>query len=66
MKCPECGGKLKVVDVVQTDDNRTLRKKRCDDCNRVLYTSEIVIIINHEFMSTWSEHARYNGRKEKE
>jgi len=65
MTCPNCGGRLKVIDVVQTDDNRTLRKKRCDDCAMVIYTSEIAIVVDHEFMSTWSEHARYTGRKEK-
>lgn len=65
MKCPWCFGRLKVLDVVHTDDNRTLRKKKCDDCGRVTYTSESVVVADYEFMSAWSEHARYNGRKEK-
>lgn len=65
MTCPWCFGRLKVIDVVQTDDNRTLRKKKCDECARVIYTSESVAVADYEFMSTWSEHARYNVRKEK-
>ena len=65
MTCPECGGRLKVIDVVQTDDNRTLRKKKCDGCSRIIYTSESVVDADHKFMSTWSEHARYTVRKEK-
>ena len=66
MKCPWCFGRMRVLDVVHTDNNRTLRKKRCDDCSRVIYTSEKVVDADYEFMSTWGEHARYNGRKEKE
>lgn len=41
MVCPNCGGKLSVLDVRQDPkDNETYRKKECRSCHYVAFTIE--------------------------
>lgn len=41
MNCPNCGGKLHVLDVRQDiNTNETCRKKECYDCHYIVFTRE--------------------------
>lgn len=42
MKCPECGGNVK-VDETRSSDFENIRRRICRKCGNVFYTSEIEI-----------------------
>lgn len=39
MECPKCGGKLRVLDNTSLD-GVTYRKRRCNECGKVIWTTE--------------------------
>lgn len=61
MTCPKCGGRLNVLDVVNTTRNQTYRKRRCPKCNLIFFTSEEIVNPDKEFKEDWCA----NYRKEK-
>lgn len=61
MTCPECGGRLRTLDVVNTTRNQTYRKRKCTGCNSIFFTSEEFVKADAEFKEDW----RANYRKEK-
>lgn len=62
MKCQKCGGRLKVIDTVHTDENEIYRKRKCIDCEHTIYTAEYMIFPNAEFMDEW--HAAYRKKEQ--
>ena len=59
MKCPKCGGKVRVVDNVQNSiDNETYRRRICESCNYNFYTSEMEIEPTERFFEDWSKNYR--------
>ena len=39
MNCPECGGKVRVMDVVN-DCERVIRRRKCKECDHLFFTIE--------------------------
>ena len=64
MKCPECKGKLKVLDIVHDEENlETYRLKKCKECGHSLYTIEMeVLCVDEKFKRTWKRNHRYNKK----
>ena len=62
MKCQKCGSKLKVLDTVYPDENKTYRRRRCPDCDRIFYTCEYMVTIDKEFMDEWYASQKMNLR----
>ena len=66
MTCPECNGRVKVLDVVHvTTDNETYRKKKCCDCGFEFYTTEFVVEPDVTFRKLWTEYNRTNSKNRK-
>ena len=64
MKCPKCGGKLKVIDCVPTPEE-VMRRRRCLDCGRDLYTMEFEVQANQEYFNEWAANHRANAAARK-
>ena len=61
MKCPDCGGEVKVIDsVFNIDQNEILRKRKCKDCDHIFYTIEFEIEYDTNARETWYRYARYS------
>lgn len=62
MTCPRCGGKVRVIDSVNDpDENEIYRKRKCEDCELVFYTSECEVRADTYFRSKWYRyHRAYN------
>ena len=61
MKCPDCGGDVKVMDsVFNTDQNEVLRKRKCKDCGHVFYTIEFEIEYDTNTKETWNRYCRWS------
>ena len=58
MTCPKCGGRVTVKDVVQTSENHTYRKKKCNECGLIFYTSEEIVPFAGEFKAEWNANYR--------
>lgn len=59
MVCPRCGGKIRVVDSVNnTDENETYRRKKCDDCELVFYTTEYEVRRDQQLVYRWHKYHR--------
>jgi transcriptional regulator NrdR family protein len=41
MKCPDCNGKLRVIDCTGTD-TEMYRKRECESCGKTLYSIEVI------------------------
>lgn len=53
MKCPKCGGKMRVLDLVHTDNNETYRRKRCQACEHEIHTVEFEVEVDEKFSMEW-------------
>ena len=62
-KCPKCGEKTKVMDIVHGPD-KTYRRRRCRVCGRIFYTLETPIEMTEKDHFWW--HAWYRQKKKKE
>lgn len=53
MKCPNCGGNVRVRDTTYTEENEIYRKRSCLNCGHVFYTMEFAIEANDKFLKDW-------------
>lgn len=53
MNCIKCGGKIRVVDLVHTNDNETYRRKRCKTCGNEFFTIEFEAEADEKFIMEW-------------
>ena len=60
MVCPKCGGKVHVVDNVNTNENETYRQKECLKCRHVFYTVEFEVDNDKSLKDTWKNNHRRN------
>ena len=60
MVCPKCGGKIHVVDNVNTNENETYRQKECRKCGHVFYTVEFEVDNDKNLKDTWKNNHRRN------
>lgn len=59
MKCPKCGGKIIVIDIVQDDDdNKTYRKRKCLNCDHIFFTTEFEAERTYLFINNWQKKHR--------
>jgi transcriptional regulator NrdR family protein len=64
--CPECNGKLTVVDGVHIPDmNEYRRHKVCTQCGRDIYTTEFIVDPDERFRDEWYKHHRDRNRYKK-
>lgn len=65
MICPECSGKLNVVDTVR-DTEEVYRRRKCSVCGRLVYTRESEVYPNAVYRSNWATcvHNKRNQNKE--
>lgn len=60
MKCPECGEKFKVKDVVyNSNDKEVYRKRVCSNCKKEIYTTEFEVDPDMDYMELWYSNHRY-------
>ena len=64
MVCPKCGGKVHVVDNVNTNENETYRQKECLKCRHVFYTVEFEVDNDKSLKDTWKNNHRRNYNQE--
>ncbi len=58
MTCPKCGERLRILDVVNTTRNQTYRKRKCDNCKAVFFTSEEFVRPDADFKADWNANYR--------
>ena len=58
MKCPKCGGEVKLLESINTPSNEIYRKRKCKDCKKIFYTIEFEVEDNKRFMD---EYEVYDG-----
>lgn len=63
MKCPKCNYKTKVIDGVDTLNNKRYRKRKCINCGYMFYTSELVTVVSNSFLREW--YLNHRSRKNK-
>lgn len=63
MKCPNCGGDIKIVETLRAADNELWREKRCRDCKLVFHTVEFVVEENQHFKDEWAVNKRTRTHK---
>lgn len=64
MKCERCGGRLKTTDSA-ADVYQVHRKRVCENCGRVVYTSERENVSALYALKTIRNEQRATGRKSK-
>lgn len=52
MICPECNGKLEVVETVR-DEDYVYRRRRCKSCGQIIYTIEKEVIPGTAYRTIW-------------
>lgn len=70
MKCPKCGGEIKVCCTTYTEENEIYRRRKCFSCGHVFYTMEFEVEENPAFRKEWGRlrrtakpaHARKNRK----
>ena len=60
MVCPKCGGKIHVVDNVNTNENETYRQKECRKCGYIFYTVEFEVDNDKSLKYIWKNNHRRN------
>lgn len=58
MKCPKCGGEIKLLESINTPSNEIYRKRKCKDCKKIFYTIEFEVEDNKRFMDEYEVYAR--------
>lgn len=64
MVCSKCGGKTKVIDNSNTDEE-IYRLRVCTSCNRRFYTVEYEVEYTESLINTWNLHSRQRHRNKK-
>lgn len=65
MVCPDCGGKLTVVDTVRDEDD-VYRRRKCAVCGRLVYTLESEVEADAKYHSNWNNLIYSSRNKTKE
>lgn len=65
MVCPECNGKLRVIDMVR-DTQDVYRRRKCTVCNRLIYTLESEVEPSAEYRNNWAICVHNSRTKNKE
>lgn len=64
MKCPKCGEKTRVIEVVNnSDDLEVYRQRRCPSCGYLMYTTESVTVWSSDFDERWHKHYRRKKKR---
>lgn len=59
MTCPKCNGRLLVTDNAHNDEmNETYRRKKCTNCEHVIYTTEFEVDYDENFQKEWCKNYR--------
>ena len=66
MTCPECSGKVCVVDLVNADDNTTYRKRKCKSCGHIFYTVEFEVVSYESIKDEWNRCYRKTKERNKQ
>lgn len=61
MKCPKCGGRVKVTDTTNSAENEIYRKRACLVCGHVFYTTEFEVEQTNGFLNEYYKAYRSNG-----
>lgn len=59
MICPDCGGKIRVVDTLHSPNNETYRRRKCTECDYAFYTIEYEVEETEMFLEDLHSCARY-------
>lgn len=65
MKCPKCGGDVRVADTVCTDENEILRMRVCKKCKWPIFTMEFECEYDRSYKELWNRNHRSPKRKER-
>lgn len=64
MKCPNCGKKLLVKDTVHNvADNEVYRKRVCECCDKIIFTTEFEVEADMDYMELWYSNHRHRKRR---
>lgn len=67
MRCPDCGGVLKVYDNTYNPDAQEMyRKRRCTRCQKKVCTLEYVVDQDEYFSKVWNRYYRCNKQNKKQ
>lgn len=68
MKCPKCGGKLYIEDNVNNEiTGEIYRRRRCCECNDIIYTIEFEVEFDEMMAKTWGKfYRKHKNRKPSE
>lgn len=58
MKCPACGGEIRVKDVVHTPDNKIMRLRQCKKCGNLFHTVEFKVLWDEYYAKEWNTYYR--------
>lgn len=53
IKCPECEGKTKTVEMARANTDEIYRKKECLSCGHKFYTVEFIVNATNDFLKSW-------------
>lgn len=65
MVCPDCSGKLTVVDMVRDEDD-VYRRRKCTVCGRLVFTLESEVTPDASYRNTWNTLQNNSRNKHKE
>lgn len=63
MTCPQCNGKVYVIDSVNAPEGDIYRKRKCRECGYLFYTVESEMEAMPSFVKKWSYYHRSNNRR---
>lgn len=62
MTCPNCNGKVRVVDCTDVDPrNEIYRKRKCTVCGHIFYTVEFEVDYDDSLKQDWVKYNRGYG-----
>lgn len=64
MTCPECDGKVRVADTVQTPGNEVYRRRECLACGYIFVTVESEVERDKIFKKVWNSNYRKSKKGE--
>lgn len=63
MRCSKCDGKLAVKDnAYNTADNELYRKRICQDCGSIIFTTEFEVEANKDYLELYNRYHRLFGK----